>query len=91
MLCCTSVEHPRYVATIVFMSKSLATLLARTAVDQIETQHGAVERLVQAAAGEPGEGTNLARTALYGLLTSPRLGVVSKACHGEFGIFLEYS
>lgn len=70
------------------MRKELAPLLARTAVDEVETQHDAVSRLVKVfaeAREEPAaqDVVDDSRTALYGLLASPRLAVVSKACHGE--------
>lgn len=70
------------------MRKELAPLLARTAIDEVETQHDAVGRLVKVFA-EARDGSAAqdvvddSRTALYGLLASPRLAVVSKACHGE--------
>lgn len=69
------------------MKKDLGPLLARASVDEIETQHDAVGRLVKilAEARDPDDGVEDARTALYDLLTSPRLAVVSKACRGEHG------
>lgn len=70
------------------MRKDLAPLLARMVVDEVETQHDAVGRLVKVFA-EATDGSAAqdvvddSRTALYGLLGSPRLAVVSKACHGK--------
>lgn len=65
------------------MSKAIAPILARTAVDEIETQHDAVLRLVRIVGSESGHRETDALSSLYDLLENPRLGVVSKACHGE--------
>lgn len=79
------------------MKKEFSSLLTRTAIDEIETQHDAVARLVkilEATVGaasdrnginEASSDTNVleARRVIYDLLFSPRLAVVSKACQGE--------
>lgn len=74
------------------MSKALGPLLARAAIDETETQHDAVGRLVQLLLFEKKSGPKSsaedaaiidARNALFGLLESSRPGVVSKACHGR--------
>ena len=80
------------------MKNELGPLLARASVEEIETQHDAVGRLVKILAeasdadGSTPAATQVedARSALYELLSSPRLAVVSKACHGERGRFMYY-
>lgn len=69
------------------MKKYPGPLLARVSVNEIETQHDAVGRLVKilAEARDTDDGVADACTALFDLLASPRLAVVSKACHGEHG------
>ena len=75
------------------MKKNIGPLLARALINEIETQHDAVGRLVKILAeardaDDPTAAAEVAdaRTALFDLLASPRLAVVSKACHGEYGI-----
>lgn len=69
------------------MKKELSVLLARAAVDEVETQHDAVDRVVKVLAraeeAEDAAAVSDGRRALYGLLASPQLAVVSKACHGD--------
>lgn len=76
------------------MSKALAPLLTRAAVDEIEIQHDAVGRVVQflfeksKSNGTTTRGVDEAavaegRNALYGMLRSSQPAVVSKACRGE--------
>ena len=69
------------------MKDEIAPLLARTALDEVETQHNAVGKLVNILQGKStgrDKDASLAdaRDALYGLLASPRPGVASKACQG---------
>lgn len=75
------------------MSKALAPFLARASVDQTETQHDAVGRVVQFIF-EKHDGTSEAdaaalaegRNALYMMLGSSHLAVVSKACRGKLSV-----
>eukprot|EP00752_Nemacystus_decipiens_P001922 g1851.t1 len=59
------------------MKKELAALLSRAEADQTETSQNAIRRLLKLVWSE-----QEARQALFGLLSSSRLAVVSSACRG---------
>ncbi len=70
------------------MKKDLAALLSRVEVDQPETSHGAIGRLLKLATDPSSEKANEAaeaKQALFQLLSSSRLSAVSAACQGEIG------
>lgn len=70
------------------MKNEISPLLSRTALEEVETQHIAVGRLVNILRERSTSRDNSsslleeARAAIYGLLVSPRPAVVSKACQG---------
>lgn len=65
------------------MKKELAALLSRSQVDQTETSQNAIHRLLKLVSSEQADPG--ARQALFDLLSSPRLAVVSSACQGMVG------
>lgn len=70
------------------MKNDIDRLLALTALEEVETQHIAVGRLVNILRDNSTSRDNSsslldeARAAIYGLLVSPRPAVISKACQG---------
>lgn len=67
------------------MKKELAALLSRAETDQTETSQNAISRLLKLVSSEQVDATD-ARQALFDLLSSSRLAVVSSACRGMVGI-----
>lgn len=70
------------------MKKELAALLARAEVDEIEASHKAISRLLKLVAEAKHDAvdeTAEARAAVFTLLRSSRLAVVSLTCQGQCG------
>lgn len=67
------------------MKKELAGLLSRAEAGQTETSQNAISRLLKLVSSEQVDASD-ARQALFDLLSSSRLAVVSSACQGMVGI-----